>query len=115
MNVTLGHTEVRVQPGLGYLGMSQFCGDAEPGTGMATIRAAIDIALTSSTRPTSTVRLRPPPVSPSGGFMHNEELLGRGVQGRRDEIVLSTHFGRSPLPKEGSCSTGLGLVKGRVR
>lgn len=47
--------------------------------------------------------------------MHNEELLGRGVQGRRDEIVLSTHFGRSPLPKEGSCSTGLGLVKGRVR
>src|SRR3989442_10835046 len=41
------------------------------------------------------------------GFGHNEELLGRAVRGRRDQVVLTTKFGQARTPE------GRAIVNGR--
>ena len=76
----LGALEVSMQ-GLGCMGMSEFYGETDDGEAVATIHRALELGVTSSTRPTCTGRSRT-----SGSS-------GGAIAGRRDEVVLATKFG----------------------
>ena len=72
--------------GLGCMGMSGMYGPSEEAEGIATIRAAIDAGIN---------------LLDTGDFYgmgHNEMLIGRALEGRRDMVLLSLKFGamRSP-------------------
>jgi aryl-alcohol dehydrogenase-like predicted oxidoreductase len=67
--------------GLGCMGMSQHYGDADEAESIATIHRAIDLGVTLL----DTAEVYGP--------FRNEELLGRALAGRRDEVVLATKFG----------------------
>jgi aryl-alcohol dehydrogenase-like predicted oxidoreductase len=67
--------------GLGCMPMSGIYGRADDAAGVATIRCAVGLGLTLLD--TADVY----------GHGHNEELVGRAIQGRRDEVVLATKFG----------------------
>src|SRR5918996_5125833 len=67
--------------GLGCMGMSEFYGRTDDEESIATIRRALDIGATS---------LDPAKMSGSG---HNEQLVGRAVKDRRDDVQLATKFG----------------------
>jgi aryl-alcohol dehydrogenase-like predicted oxidoreductase len=78
---TLGQgLEVSAQ-GLGCMSMSGVYGPADDDEGLATIRRALDLGV--SLLDTADVY----------GLGHNEELVGRAIAGRRDEVVLATKFG----------------------
>jgi aryl-alcohol dehydrogenase-like predicted oxidoreductase len=78
---TLGQDlEVSAQ-GLGCMSMSGVYGPADDDEGLATIRRALDLGVTLLD--TADVY----------GLGHNEELVGRAIAGRRDEVVLATKFG----------------------
>jgi aryl-alcohol dehydrogenase-like predicted oxidoreductase len=66
--------------GLGCMGMSQSYGAADPDESVATIHRALDLGVTFLD--TANVY----------GIGHNEELVGRAIKGRRDEVVLATKF-----------------------
>jgi aryl-alcohol dehydrogenase-like predicted oxidoreductase len=80
--VKLGATGPEVFPlGLGCMGMSGMYGPAEDREGIATIHAAIDRGVT---------------LLDTGDFYgmgHNELLVGRAIEGRRDKVQLSVKFG----------------------
>ncbi len=67
--------------GLGCMGMSQSYGPAEEGESIATLHRAIDLGCTFL----DTAEVYGP--------FSNEELLGRALKGRRDQVVLATKFG----------------------
>jgi aryl-alcohol dehydrogenase-like predicted oxidoreductase len=67
--------------GLGCMPMSGTYGDAPDDDGIATIHRALEIGINL---------LDTADVYGSG---HNEELVGRAIRGRRDEVVLATKFG----------------------
>jgi aryl-alcohol dehydrogenase-like predicted oxidoreductase len=67
--------------GLGCMGFSQAYGPADDEQSILTIRAALDRGVT----------LLDTAMSYGGG--HNEQLLGRALQGRRDQAVVATKFG----------------------
>ena len=75
--------------GLGCMGMSEFYGARDEQESMATIHRALDLGL--SFLDTADVY----------GPHTNEELVGRAIAGRRDEVVLATKFGivRDPANK----------------
>ena len=75
----LGALEVSAQ-GLGCMGMSDFYGPGDDDQSTATIHRALDLG----------VRLLD--TSDMYGPFTNEELVGRAVKGRRDEVVLATKF-----------------------
>jgi aryl-alcohol dehydrogenase-like predicted oxidoreductase len=78
---TLGQgLEVSAQ-GLGCMGMSQVYGPADETESLATIDRALELGVTFLD--TADVY----------GLGHNEELVGRAIAGRRDEVVLATKFG----------------------
>src|SRR5262245_13117539 len=78
---TLGQgLEVPAQ-GLGCMSMSGVYGPADDDEGLATIRRALDLGVTFLD--TADVY----------GLGHNEELVGRAIAGRRDDVVLATKFG----------------------
>ncbi|WP_030613096.1 aldo/keto reductase [Streptomyces sclerotialus] len=67
--------------GLGCMGMSQDYGPADDSESVRTIQQAVDLGVTLID------------TSMSYGAGHNEELVGRAVAGRRDQVVLATKFG----------------------
>ena len=83
MNTTQLGTEGLVvsQQGLGCMGMSDFYGGRDDAESVATIQRALDLGV--SFLDTSDMY---------GPFL-NEELVGRAIQARRDEVVIATKFG----------------------
>src|SRR4051795_3163522 len=78
---TLGKSGLEVSmQGLGCMGMSQSYGKADPDESVATIHRALDLGVTFLD--TANVY----------GVGHNEQLVGRAIKGRRDEVVLATKF-----------------------
>jgi aryl-alcohol dehydrogenase-like predicted oxidoreductase len=67
--------------GLGCMPMSGVYGDTKDEEGIATIHRALELGVTLLD--TADVY----------GDGHNEELVGRAIRGRRDEVVLATKFG----------------------
>ncbi|MFI9010018.1 aldo/keto reductase [Actinosynnema sp. NPDC053489] len=67
--------------GLGCMGMSAFYGPADDAENLATIRHALDSGVTMLD------------TADMYGPHTNEELVGRAIRGRRDEVVVATKFG----------------------
>ncbi|MFF7249402.1 aldo/keto reductase [Embleya sp. NPDC008237] len=88
----LGSLEVSAL-GLGCMGMTDFYGSTAPDTAVRTIREAIDLGVTLLD--TADV------YGPHTG----EELLGRAVAGRREQVVIATKFGL----RRGPGNTWLGV------
>ncbi len=68
--------------GLGCMGMSAFYGSTDEGEAIATIRRALELGIDFI----DTAQLYGP--------MSNEELVGRAIEGRRDDYVIATKFAR---------------------
>jgi aryl-alcohol dehydrogenase-like predicted oxidoreductase len=68
--------------GLGCMGMSAFYGTSDEGEAIATIRRALELGVDFI----DTAQLYGP--------LTNEELVGRAIEGRRDEYVIATKFAR---------------------
>jgi aryl-alcohol dehydrogenase-like predicted oxidoreductase len=67
--------------GLGCMGMSEFYGSADEGEAIATIHRALDLGVTLLD------------TSDAYGPHTNEQLVGRAIEDRRDDVVLATKFG----------------------
>src|SRR5438309_718964 len=72
---------VSSEEGLGCMGMSEFYGVADEAEAIATIRHALDLGVTMLD--TGDVY----------GPYTNEQLVGRAIADRRDEVLLATKFG----------------------
>jgi aryl-alcohol dehydrogenase-like predicted oxidoreductase len=79
-NVTLGTLSVS-QLGLGCMGMSEYYGATDWDESVATLQRALDLGVTF---------IDTADVYGSG---HNEVLVGRAINGRRDSVQLATKFG----------------------
>src|SRR5438128_1501384 len=77
---TLGSLTVS-RLGLGAMGMSGTYGAADEDESIRTIHRALDLGVTFL----DTAEIYGP--------YHNEELVGRAIKDRRDEVVLATKFG----------------------
>src|SRR3982751_3689902 len=83
----LGHTGLEVSAeGLGCMGMSEFYGPGDDAESVATIHRALDLGVTFLDT-----------ADMYGPFV-NEQLVGRAIAGRRDEVVLATKFGFERTP-----------------
>ncbi|MGV9614614.1 aldo/keto reductase [Nocardia xishanensis] len=76
----LGELVVSAQ-GLGCMGMSHAYGASDDAQSIATLHRALDLGVTLLD------------TADFYGAGHNEELIGRAIAGRRDEVVLATKFG----------------------
>jgi len=78
----LGHSTLSLSAlGLGCMGMSEFYAGASESESLATLHLALDRELNFLD------------TADMYGPFKNEELVGRGIKGRRDEVVLATKFG----------------------
>jgi aryl-alcohol dehydrogenase-like predicted oxidoreductase len=66
--------------GLGCMGMSEFYGPSDEDESIAAIHRALDLGVTFLD------------TSDMYGSGHNEQLVGRAIAGRRDEVQLATKF-----------------------
>ena len=67
--------------GLGCMGMSEFYGTPDENEAIATIHRALELGVTVLD------------TADMYGVGHNEELLGKAIQDRRDQVILATKFG----------------------
>jgi aryl-alcohol dehydrogenase-like predicted oxidoreductase len=67
--------------GLGCMGMSEFYGSADAGEAIATIHRALDLGVTMLD------------TADMYGPYTNEQLVGRAIADRREQVVLATKFG----------------------
>ena len=67
--------------GLGCMGMSEFYGSGDEAESVATIHRALTLGVNFLD------------TADMYGPFTNEELVGRAIKGRRDEVVLATKFG----------------------
>ncbi len=72
--------------GLGCMGMSEFYGTSDDTESTATIHRALDLGVTFLD------------TADMYGPFTNEQLVGRAIAGRRDEVVLATKFGNQRAP-----------------
>jgi aryl-alcohol dehydrogenase-like predicted oxidoreductase len=78
---TLGDGFTVSSLGLGTMGMSEFYGPGDDDESTATIQHALDIGVTFLD------------TADMYGMGHNEQLVGRAIAGRREEVQLATKFG----------------------
>src|SRR3954466_13165346 len=67
--------------GLGCMGMSEFYGSTDEDEALATIRRALELGVDFLD------------TADMYGPFTNERVVGRAVDGRRDEVVVATKFG----------------------
>ena len=80
--LTLGHSDLTVSAlGLGCMGMSEFYKSGSEEEAVATLHHALDSGLCFLD------------TADMYGPFKNEELVGRAIRGRRDQVVLATKFG----------------------
>ena len=100
---TLGPSGLVVSAlGLGCMGMSDMYGAADEAESVATIHRALDLGV--SFLDTADVY----------GAGLNEELVGRAIAGRRDEVVLATKFSLARGPTASCGSTAAPPTCGRA-
>ena len=66
--------------GLGCMGMSEFYGQRDDTESTATLRRALDLGVTFLD------------TADTYGFGDNEDLIGKAIKGRRDDVFLATKF-----------------------
>jgi aryl-alcohol dehydrogenase-like predicted oxidoreductase len=72
--------------GLGCMGMSEFYGEADEDGAVATIHRALELGVTLLD------------TADMYGPFTNEQLVGRAIAGRREQVVLATKFGNERRP-----------------
>jgi aryl-alcohol dehydrogenase-like predicted oxidoreductase len=72
--------------GLGCMGMSEFYGTGDEQQGLDTIRRALDLGVTFLD------------TADMYGPFTNEQLVGKAIADRRDQVQLATKFGNERLP-----------------
>ncbi len=82
--------------GLGCMSMSEFYGIPDEQESLATIHRALELGVNFLD------------TADAYGPFKNEELVGKAIKGRRDQVVLATKFGNQRLP-----DGGWGPVNGR--